>query len=132
MPSCALTSLSTLLTPDGWIRTDRTPSAGSVFGVDRHGSITLQPVSVQDCNVVTDVCFVGTRAAFGAFHPDSVVMDRAGGLRTVKSIIEADTLASIRFERAFEVDGSSATEAACAQLWSELRAVGIVTNAQET
>jgi hypothetical protein len=132
MPSCTLTSISTLLTPDGWIRTDRRLPSGRALGVDRHGALTVQDISIQVSNTATDICFVGTRATFGAFHPDSLIVDSSGVLQPVRMMVEADTLASLQFESAVESDEVFNTDAACTQIWSELSAICLTENEVES
>lgn len=97
----------------------------NAIGVDRHGALVVQPVSIQDSNTVADVYFVGTRSSFGAFHRDTVLIDSTGVSRSLGSIIEADTVSSIRFERALEVDLSSTSDTACSQIWKELEGLCI-------
>jgi hypothetical protein len=131
MPSCTLNNLSTLLTPDGWVRLDGSSSVTRAIGVDRHGALVVQAVSMQASTVAADVCFIGTRSSFGAFHKETVLIDAAGASRSLTSIVEADSLVSLRFERALEVDSLSLNDTTCRQIWRELEDLCISTDEDE-
>ncbi|MGE0751666.1 MAG: hypothetical protein AB7K64_13900 [Variibacter sp.] len=90
------------------------------IGVDRHGALVVQAVSMQASNAAADVCFIGTRSSFGAFHKETVLIDSSGTSRSLASIVEADTLGSLRFERALEVDSFSINDTACRRIWREI------------
>ncbi len=102
------------------------------MGIDRHGAVMARPVDVRVSNHTADVCFVGTRAAFGAFHPNTMLIDSAGVSRPAKSIVDAETLATFRFERAIDSGASTLTDAACELIWRELDAISIAQNGKES
>jgi hypothetical protein len=110
------------------VRTDQSVSDASALGIDRHGTLTVQPVDIRVSTDTQDVSFVGTRAAFGAFHQDTNLMDSGGILRSAKSITDAQDLAKFRFERAVESDASLLTDRACRLIWKELDVISISRN----
>lgn len=97
MPFALLTSHSTLLTAFGWTETS-TPGVITAIGVDRHGHLSLNDVEVSLSGEAAAEHFLGTRAAFGAFHSDTVVIDASGGRRSVVSICEAEEIQALKWE----------------------------------
>jgi hypothetical protein len=97
MPLAVLTSHSTLLTASGWTETSASGVIAAI-GVDRHGQMSTRDVEVSLSSEMAVEKFLGTRAAFGAFHSDSVVVDAGGGRRTVASICEAEEIHALKWE----------------------------------
>lgn len=131
MPSSTLTSLSTILTPEGWCQTDRSVASINALGIDRHGRAAIQPVSIRVSDDSCLVCFVGTRAAVGAFHHRSLLVDSAGIRRSVQAVVEAESLSAFRFERAIEPNSELATPMVYARIWDALRAICIAASEED-
>ncbi len=124
MPSAVLTTHSTLLTSAGWIETS---IAGAVIaiGVDRHGQLSLSEVNVLVSEETEAEHFLGTRAAFGAFHAETVLVDAAGKGRSVASICDTEEVQSLKWESC--VHGGSLMRAECgaAHLWDSFLALAL-------
>lgn len=84
----------------------------------------MRRISLELVHGDTSVCFVGTRAAFGAFHPHTALVDAGGALLKAETLVQHDDLSSIRFESAIAAEGvDSAIDAG--SIWQELKFAGI-------
>lgn len=123
MPSCTLTAVSTLLTPSGWVRVGGLTTHCDALGVDRHGAFALHRAMITSLEKIDRNYFLGTRSIFGAFHADSTIIDSAGVRRTVRSIVEAESLGNWTFEKAITSVCGEVTDAAASEVWRELAAI---------
>src|SRR5258708_6722753 len=116
MPSAVLTTHSTLLTSFGWTETSRA-GAVTAIGVDRHGQLSTCDVEVLPSREVAAAHFLGTRAAFGAFHAESVVIDATGGRRSVASICDMEEVQALRWESCVHGGNLMRLQSGMDQLW---------------
>ena len=133
MPYCALTTHSTLLTTDGWTRTDRCAASLEVMGVDRHGVFDARQAGIELSDKATGIAYVGTRSAFGAFHARTTLVDANGVLRNAQAIVTAEKLEGIHFERGGGLNAAEkpASNLMCERLWNELSQLAFASSQDE-
>jgi hypothetical protein len=127
MPLAVLTSHSTLLTASGWVDTS-VPRVIAAIGVDRHGRLSISDVEVSISGESIAECFLGTRAAFGAFHADTVLIDATGGRRSVASMCEAEEIQGIKCESCVHGADLMHPQSGFDRLWDALSAAALVGN----
>jgi hypothetical protein len=127
MPLAVLTRHSTLLTTSGWTETS-TPGINAAIGVDRHGQLSTRDVEVSLSSDAAAEHFLGTRAAFGAFHSDTVVVDAGGGRRLVASICEAEEIQSLKWESCVYGGDLMHLRSGMDQLWGAFGAAALARN----
>lgn len=127
MPSAVLTTHSTLLTSAGWTETS-TACTVAAIGVDRHGQLSICNVEVSPYGDAAAVHFLGTRAAFGAFHAETVVIDASGGRRSVSSVCETEEIQELKWESCVHGGDLMRLESGIDQLWDAFGAVSLAGN----
>jgi hypothetical protein len=127
MPLAVLTTHSTLLTPSGWTETS-TASVIAAIGVDRHGQLSIRDVEISISGEAAAEQFLGTRAAFGAFHPETVVVDAGGGRRSVASICEAEEILALKWESCVHGGDLMRLQSGMDQLWDAFGATALAGN----
>jgi hypothetical protein len=127
MPLAILTSHSTLLTASGWTET-ASPGAISAIGVNRHGQLANCDVEVSLTGEAAVDHFLGTRAAFGAFHSDTVVIDAGGGRKSVASICEADEIQALKWESCVHGGDLMRLQSGMDRLWDAFSAAALAGN----
>lgn len=130
MPSCPLVDSSLLLTLTGWSRADEIFGQHQLVGLDRFGRQQIQDVSIGTPSGSIQRCYLGTRAAFGAFHPDTTLIDAEGLRLTIRAILEAPTLDRFGFESVNELGVGSDAGEIYLKIWNDLRKAAINTNSE--
>ncbi|WP_316187724.1 MULTISPECIES: hypothetical protein [unclassified Bradyrhizobium] len=72
--------------------------------------------------------FIGTRAAFGAFHADTVVVDSMGARRTVSSLCEMEDPWSLAWESCVHGGDLMRLESGIDQLWDAFATLALAGN----
>jgi hypothetical protein len=127
MPFAILTSHSTLLTASGWTETS-TPGVIAAIGVDRHGQVSIRDVEISLSSETAAEHFLGTRAAFGAFHCDTVVVDAGGARRSVASICEAEEIQALKWESCVHGGDLMRLQSGMDRLWDAFGAAALAGN----
>jgi hypothetical protein len=91
--------------------------------------LSARDVSVSLSSETVVEYFIGTRAAFGAFHADTIVVDSAGGRRTVSSLCEMEDPWSLTWESCVHGGGLMRLELGVDELWNAFATVALVGNA---
>jgi hypothetical protein len=100
----------------------------TAIGVDRHGRLSPLEVSVLPSDHVASEHFLGTRAAFGAFHAETVLVDAAGGRRSVSSIAELQEAWSTNWENCVYAPDLIYPSSAIEQLWDAIGSLALAGN----
>jgi hypothetical protein len=115
------------LTASGWTETS-IPSVIAAIGVDRHGRLSICDVEVSLSGEAIAEHFLGTRAAFGAFHSDTVLIDAGGGRRSVASICEAEEIQALKWESCVHGGDLMRLQSGIDLLWDALSAAALAGN----
>lgn len=127
MPSAVLTSHSTLLTGSGWIETSASGTVAAI-GVDRHGRLAVCELAVHVSDEAAVEHFLGTRAAFGAFHAESLIVDAAGERRSAERLCRDEDTRSLKYEKCIYSVELVRLETVAEKLWNALSIIALAGN----
>jgi hypothetical protein len=83
-------------------------------------------VSISPSNEAAEEHFIGTRAAFGAFHADTVIIDSAGVQRSVSSLCKMEAPWSLTWESCVHGGDLMRLESGMDQLWDAFATLALV------
>lgn len=126
MPEQKLVANSTLLSQHGWLKVCEHAHECVATGVDRSGRLSNQIVKARLVGETKSFAFVGTKRAFGPFHPGTRLIDADGNVRSVAEIVLENLIGALRFENVTGVDGLVFEERDALRLWSEIRAKALI------
>lgn len=128
MPSQLLIGNSCLLTKTGWHETSEVSKDLVALGVNRFGQVEEQPVSLSQSGDVSETIYIGTKSAFGAFHPDTLLLDGDGATRSAGTIVQNASVGELRFEHLVSSEDIEISQHAIDQLWLELTMLAVAYN----
>lgn len=91
--------------------------------------MSARGVSVSPSDTAVKEHFIGTRAAFGAFHGGTVVIDSTGGRRTVSSLCDMEDPWSLTWESCVHGGDLMRLESGVDQLWEAFATLALSGNA---
>jgi hypothetical protein len=94
----SLSAASLLYTEHGWQPCASINHRVDLLGVDRHGKLTFEQVSLAPADRQKRPLFLGTMRSCGAFSPSSLVQDSNGDRWEVSRIVNEMTIGELRFE----------------------------------
>ena len=127
MPSAVLTTHSTLLTCSGWTETSIAGTVAAI-GVNRHGQLSICDVAVLPSSEATVGLFLGTRAAFGSFHAETVLIDADGRRWSVASILSAEESQALNWESCLHGGDLMSSQPGMDLLWDAFGATALAGN----
>jgi len=128
MPNQILAGESSLLTFEGWRKVRNTPANGPALGIDRGGRFDKRAVQVDRLDAATNVVYLGSDAAFGAFHPDSSIIDSDNRSHSADSIVRSGLVGELRFENAVFVEDCKPDVSAIEDLWTDLLFLSVLSD----
>jgi hypothetical protein len=129
MQYARLNSRSTVLTSAGWRKAD---CQTEVFGVDRHGKVVPQRVSISHLREPTRAVFLASKDSFGYFSAETRLLDSTGAARTISSLVENNQISDVRFETVASLAGIVASDDSGLQLWASFSDFAATTNSEQT
>lgn len=123
MASVTLIRDSVLYCQAGWLFAGALDGSINLLGIDRHGRPTFESVMAKQTRHSSRITYVGTASAFGAFSPDSRILQSNGISRTAGQIVETGDIADLTFESYAPAAERVQTNAIIDMLWQELASV---------
>jgi hypothetical protein len=129
MPSCLLSNKTILQTTNGWCAVESETSLRDVLGVNQQGTHSTSVVSIEFADTNTTICYLGTRAAFGGFHPETKLVTANGSVTKAAALVATDTFQNVDFELAADLSRVS-TNTNLDSVWNQLSAGAVIRTAE--
>lgn len=121
MPLARISEQSALLAPGGWTSAARLVGQFEIVGLDRAGQPVTRTVQIAKVDSRSNIAFLGTSAAFGAFSMQSRLHLADGSPIDVTELVQAGCIADYRFEVFRSAGTRTAAPEAADSIWIALR-----------
>lgn len=121
MPKALIVGQSALLTESGWIGASSCARNAKIHGIDRHGKLATEVVSLERVPHRTPSIFLGTSLCCGVFSGNSRIADTAGRSHTLKQIVAACIVDELTLEATCSADPASGVIPSFDSVWDSLK-----------
>jgi hypothetical protein len=116
-----------LQTADGWRAVESESPIRNVLGVNQHGTHSTSDVTIEIADVNTKIYYLGTRATFGGFHPETELVTANGLVTNAAALVSTDTFQNVDFELAADFSRVSTN---LNSVWNQLSAGAAIRTAE--